>query len=116
MKTFLYFGDHFRRRPAELLGFRIREDAPYPTIEPEENSTVSGALWEIASQDVLDRTMGHTDDPEHSLYWRLETADGTQVYVGNPERAKQSWSEAWGVSYDRASMVEALSNAKIREA
>lgn len=94
-----------RRDDAEetkLADMRRDDTDPYPTIYPEIGRTVEGQIIEVDDWEALDRYEGRVpSDPEKSLYWRLSTATGVQVYVGNPRSPfALDWSH--DLTYDEA--------------
>ena len=98
---------------AELTGFRRREDAACPTIEPADD-TVHGQIVHVDDWAAKDRYEGHRPgEPEGSLYWRLVTSDGVHVYVGNPEMADYHWGDRWDVDYDYEEVREAAAAAEV---
>jgi len=109
--------------PARLHGFEKRTDAPFPTITPAEgdDAVVEGEIIEV---DDIEKTDGYEgckpDRPEDSLYWRLPVAElvpfsssQVEAYVGNPEVAERTWSEAWDVEHNRYEVLAALLEAEL---
>lgn len=97
-----------------LPGFAKRTDADYPTIAPESDSVVPGHILTVSDWEEKDEYERHIpDDPENSLYWRLQTADNVYVYIGNPEEARRYWGTAWDVEYDRATMQSRLNTTAL---
>lgn len=103
-------------QPARLTGFRrVTDDAPFPTIAPDPDAVVRGQLLTIPSPGAYDAYEGcDPENPDGSLYWRVQTSDDVWVYVGNPTGGGTT-RELWNVSYSHDEVLAAADEAVVEQ-
>ena len=111
IQVFVYGTLRGTGRKATLAGFSKDDTAQFPTIYPDPGHRVEGEVITVSHVELaqMDHYEGfHPERPERSLYVRMETADGSYVYVANVEQ-----HDAWDVSYEMDEVEEQLAECAV---
>lgn len=110
-KVFVYGTLQRGGTDAVLRGFHKDESAHFPTIRPSRNHVVYGEVLTVshAELEAMDHYEGFIpDEPERSLYVRMESRNGIYVYVANVEE-----HDSWDSDYTLDEIEEALAETVV---
>lgn len=93
---------------ATLHGADKDDTGRYPTIYPDEGSTVTGDVFPVTDENELAELDTYEGVPV--LYKRLETANGIELYVGHPSHL---WCQHADYQFDEAAMESWVSDLTV---